>query len=154
MAGILKFHSQKIKVDSNAPSPNQTTRPHRGIMIYAQPELILHSYFHEKNAKSVVINFEVHTRNQHASHKQTSCTKRIIFASVLKDEPKKIQINAIAMGDFNIDQLEPSCALIILQNAMKSHFNVTTKQLKETSDRCSSLDHIYSNIPDIPVGSW
>ena len=139
----------------NASSPNPTTRPHGGMMIYIEPELILDSYFHREKDKSVLINFEVYTGNRsinmlavykHPAQKQT------IFTSMLKDIPKKNQMDTIAVGDFNVNQLKPSSDLTMLQNSMKTHFHIETKLLEETTDYHSSLDHIYSNISNISCG--
>ena len=139
----------------NASSPNPTTRPHGGMMIYIKPELILDSYFHREKDKSVLINFEVYTGNRsinmlavykHPAQKQT------IFTSMLKDIPKKNQMDTIAVGDFNVNQLKPSSDLTMLQNSMKTHFHIETKLLEETTDYHSSLDHIYSNISNISCG--
>ena len=97
-------------------------------MVCAKPELILHSYFHKENAKSVVINFEVQSRNRLISKLaiyRRPAQEQPIFASILEDVPKKNQIDIVAVGDFHVDQLKPSCALTSLPNPMKSHFITT-----------------------------
>ena len=110
----------------SAPSPNPATRLHGGIMIYAKPELLLHSHFHPPKKKSSLISchqfWSTHRElaYQHASHIQTSCCSilQTLFASVLNDITKK-HMDTLAVGDFNIDQLKPSSALPMLLNAMK-----------------------------------
>ena len=47
-------------------------------------------------------------------------------------------MDLVAVEDFSFDQFKPSCALIMLQYAMKSHFSVTTKLREETTDYHSS----------------
>ena len=124
-------------------------------MIYAKPGLVLDTFFHQQNDKSIVVNFEADTGknvfNILAIYKHPN-QKHSIFESILSDVPKKTPIFTVAIGDFNIDEMKTSGSLAMLHNAMKNNFNITPRLLEETTDYHSSLDHIYSNIPDCSYG--